>query len=378
MKSRTVVKPNFGPWSTEIGTGSQAHVGLLLKQRVHQLGTAGQSPEGVNRRTFLALAGGGIAISMLPVVTGQSIQAANDETESQNAPDGASGKIKLPGRIFIEARVGARDPIISLEPNTGEWTVIVPVDGEGPLISPDGKLMLYNRDLTIFVCSVDNPKKEKPFLLSAVQNAWTPDGKELIVTYTKKIWADRKEQRSATFRVAFDRARPPRKTPIAVPDTDYVCDWSSDGEWIVTQGAQGERKGQVFVMRLDGSDERKLTKRAGWKPRFSPNGKRVVFLDGGGLRSIHTIGIDGAQERTVLAADENFGVNGAVFSPDGKWLAVSAHNWAGEPGSIAASNEISDFRLLIVDLEGKIHKILRPQLQGNAAARVAGSFDWVE
>lgn len=378
---------NFGPWSTAIHAGSHAQLSLLLKKRFNQLETTRQAPVGISRRMFLGLTGGGIAVSVLPTLTGRAAQTESATQKEKTVPEttGNQGEPKLPGRIYVEAHIGERigenrykthrDPIISLDPNTGEWTEMTPEGADAPLVSPDGKLLLYNRYGSIFGCRVDKPKEEGVLLESAIQNAWSPDGKELIITYIKNIWADQDEQRFATFRIPFGPGLKSKKEQLSIPETDLVCDWSSDGEWIVTEGKRGERDRQIFVMRLDGSDERELTN-TGLKPRFAPDGKRVLFLDGRGPRSIRSIGIDGSQERTVLAADDKFGVNGAVYSPDGKWLAVFAHNWWGKPGTVAADNAVSDFRLLIVDLNGKIHKTLRPTSKGKETVFVSGGLDW--
>lgn len=337
-------------------------------------------------RTFLSVSGTrrpnaqtiGVAISLFLLLTSCELRAQGD--------DGGDEAI-LPGRIYAEANVREqfgndrdetrRDPIISIDPNTGEWTELTPADAKRPLLSPDGRILLYNYHLSVVGCRTDKPQDSDVIYPSAFQNAWSPDGKEVIISFVKNFWEDHRDQRFITFRVpAFDRRWRDAKKQLGVPETDLVYDWSSDGEWIVTGGEQGDRNNHIFVMRLDGTDERRLTVHSGWKPKFSPDGKKVVYLDGRDLRSIRVIDIDGTNERNVLAADETFGVNGAVFSPDGQWLAVNAHNWSKEPGRIAADNSVSDFRLLIVDLNGKIHKTLRPASKGQKTAWIHGGVDW--
>jgi Tol biopolymer transport system component len=60
--------------------------------------------------------------------------------------------------------------------------------------------------------------------------------------------------------------------------TDTMCDWSSDGEWIVFASDRGGNF-EVWLIRPDGSGLRKLIGGGGRNnhPHFSPDGKWVVF-----------------------------------------------------------------------------------------------------
>jgi WD40 repeat protein len=87
--------------------------------------------------------------------------------------------------------------------------------------------------------------------------------------------------------------------------------WAPDGQTI----AWAHDPGQIWLMRPDGREQRKLTD--GLMPRWSPNGASLVFWRDG---SIYVIGRDGTGERQVTAG------NFATWSPDGQRLAFVRGN----------------------------------------------------
>lgn len=131
---------------------------------------------------------------------------------------------------------------------------------------------------------------------------------------------------------------------------EEIHDCSPDGQWVLT----GE--GRVEIVRPDGCDGRLLTRpgEVGIRPRFSPDGLRVVYAsptpDG---ESLWIVDIDEGDRHQVLAESPVTIV--ACWSPDGSRLALKlcdcVRNDRGlltVPRDLALSNP----RVEIIDADG--------------------------
>ncbi|MBI4547862.1 MAG: PD40 domain-containing protein [Ignavibacteriae bacterium] len=169
--------------------------------------------------------------------------------------------------------------------------------------------------------------------------SWTPDGKHIVISAKGKIWkvnVNLKEatqipfnvhvKQTITEAVRFPQEVSPEKFDVKMlrwvtvsPDQKSVIynalgklwiktlpngtpkrltsdkknfEWypsfSTDGKGIVYTTWNDEEKGAVQKVRLDGSGQKKLTTRIGHyiEPKFSPDGKKIVFrrVGGDGLR----------------------------------------------------------------------------------------------
>ena len=75
---------------------------------------------------------------------------------------------------------------------------------------------------------------------------------------------------------------------------DYRPRWSPDGTRIVFQRFEGARS-YVYVMDADGGNLQRLTTRTGFQPAWSPDGTRIVFGTGIGTREeIFVMNADGS------------------------------------------------------------------------------------
>ncbi|MFM2377082.1 MAG: hypothetical protein RLZZ165_2179 [Bacteroidota bacterium] len=104
--------------------------------------------------------------------------------------------------------------------------------------------------------------------------------------------------------------------------------WSQDGKMIVFEKGGGTLElgfafGQetgIYLCNADGSDLRQLCQ-GGADPYFDATGKRVYYTTGGGQgRVFKSIGTDGKDERTHFTADH---AGDFVPSPDGRWIAFT-------------------------------------------------------
>ncbi|MFL5914853.1 MAG: TolB family protein [Gaiellaceae bacterium] len=152
--------------------------------------------------------------------------------------------------------------------------------------------------------------------------SWSPDGK-LIAFYRGELWVMRPNGTAA-------RA-------ITTVEGEYPA-WSPDGQRIAFMSAQSNAAGpdpnyDVVVVDRDGSHLRKLTNwpgEDGW-PAWSPNGKTIAFTStreagGPGRVTLYLMKADGSHKRRLI-----HGLSGAypVWSPGGHMLMFSGTRSSG-------------------------------------------------
>jgi Tol biopolymer transport system component len=128
----------------------------------------------------------------------------------------------------------------------------------------------------------------------------------------------------ATWRVNIDGTGPEE---LPVPAEDGVQDWSPDGRWLLTASERGAKNGywQLYIMRTDGTEERRITEEGNpFYARFSPGGRRVLYSDNGrGERAgIWVVDADGENARLVFRVDPAKTTASACWSPDGRRIAI--------------------------------------------------------
>ena len=121
--------------------------------------------------------------------------------------------------------------------------------------------------------------------------------------------------------------------------------FSPDGDWIVhTRSEPNAFPFDIWVMRSDGSDERRLTTEHAYdyEPSWSPDGTRIVFHSTRDLdrTSIWSMAADGSDVRPILTGDSGDGW--PSYSRDGSRLLVmrgtySAPEWCFTPSAHVVS-----------------------------------------
>jgi dipeptidyl aminopeptidase/acylaminoacyl peptidase len=78
---------------------------------------------------------------------------------------------------------------------------------------------------------------------------------------------------------------------------------------------------QIYTMNIDGSNQRQITKaeKSSSSPRWSPDGRRIAFVNEG---QIWTMRPDGGDREQVTKIST--GAGGPVWSPDGRWIAFTS------------------------------------------------------
>jgi Tol biopolymer transport system component len=307
-----------------------------------------------------------------------------------HAQDPATAKEN--GRIYVgtihhvEQPVRADSAIIAIDPETGGWQIIIEKKGGGAgddiRLSPDRRLLVFARFLDgIWKSESDGQFPFKIFdqddrsYRGMLRPVWSPDSKRIIVNkgeYIKKrfqeeVWQSQSWQMDADGRNAV-------KVPI--PDTEGVCDWSPDGQWFVTCSTR--EHGQLYLMRTDGTQERRLTEGTGnSSARFSPDGKKIVYMRRNRTEgsSIWTVDVDGTNAKNLVTEVDPSVPDGAFWSPDGKQIAVVLFDWQFKNGRKVSPNMTQGaHRIEIVDADGSNRRQI--QLKGENLYFISPMGDW--
>jgi Tol biopolymer transport system component len=127
-------------------------------------------------------------------------------------------------------------------------------------------------------------------------------------------------------------------------------DWSPDGEWIAYTLRVGAIQDNVYIMRRDGSENRKLTDNAAqdYNPRWSPDAQWIAFVStrDNGDAEIYRVRSDGSdvQRLTIRKSADVF----QEWSPDGKQIAYLSTQGNQQYVYLINSDGSDDRRLLPV------------------------------
>ena len=247
---------------------------------------------------------------------------------------------------FLSFRDDESFEIWTVDPDGSNKRPLTRQGGRDPAWSPDGRRIAYVRydtvaRTTIYVMDADGSHQRRLIRGTTSRNmaspAWSPDGQKIaFVRDTGKIgdaeiWvmdADGTHQRRLTrnavsdyapawspdgARIAFERGSvtkraiwvmnangtaPQRLTKNTM--SDLAPDWSSDGERIVFEresvGEYSLPVRHIWQMNADGSAQRKIGRREGGDPAWSPDGRRIAFVRRGDL---HVMNSDGTGDRRL-------------------------------------------------------------------------------
>ncbi len=359
----------FGPWSSALTEGLTPHLSTFWKRRLALLGSARAARPALTRRDWLKLGVGGAAACALPTL----------HLASADGPDPA--KAPTAGKIYIQANFktgeGQDDPrsgVFAVDPVTASRTRVTDFNGR-IRVSRDGRTLALigagepgadGQDIeNVGVWTLDVEGKGERHRVSKFggETSWSPDGKQLIVVkWLSK--PDDGDSRHETWRFNADGSG---ATRLPIPETDEVDDWSSDGQWLVTVSDRHPPHGsgyQLYLMRPDGSDQRRLTEGRGLNvyPRFSPDSRRVAYLhQERDKNSLWVVNIDGSGRRQVFEEVNDTPPHLFCWSPDGKSLAYTLEDWQRDENGkkYLADLEKANRRIAIMDEDGKNDRPLK-------------------
>lgn len=250
------------------------------------------------------------------------------------AAEGPQPARRYKGRIFLAIQTAPgssledepKDPyrgtaIMAVDPVTGAAERIVEKAAQ-PRLSADGRTMVYVTAQGIAVRSEGGDRR----LVQAIDPertalAISADGTEIIYSVRRSLSGNGLFSYDS-WRCTIDDGK---RTKLPVPETDQVIDWSRDGRWLLTlRWPQGGGNEQLYMMRPNGAQVRQLSQSSGLMSmsRFSPNGKRVVYMhQDRGRNALWVMDLD-SENRTRIVNYSPDWHPWASWSPDGRHLAV--------------------------------------------------------
>jgi len=241
----------------------------------------------------------------------------------------------------------------------GDAELIGPGMGIRPSILPDGSGVLIT-SFSLGVRLLD--------LVTGDTTTLVPEGLDAVYARTGHVLFG--HPAGGLFALPFDLdSRRATGSPIPVLDEVGVTgniahfDVSTNGTLVFTAGGAAlERELMVVLSPGGGMDTVRIAPQSISQPRFSPDGGRIVFNDGGGVRS---------DERQIWVYDlvrESLrqlsfdGGHRPVWSPDGAHVAYSSEGPGtdGEDLWVHASDGASDPRRLALGIDGDEHSAAWP------------------
>jgi hypothetical protein len=222
------------------------------------------------------------------------------------SPDGSTiayRSRRLPNALRVVRPDGSGDRALA-----GLWP---PAIFAGPLyaFSPDWRWVAFG-GLELLVGRPDTEERASlGGMLRWTRPSWSPEGDRLALAREDGVYVVRRD--------GSDPVRVSRRQT-----GDIV--WSPDGRWLAFSGWTGERS-ELTLAAADGSGERDLSSvlsRGGSAPKFSPDGSRLAFLTSGPGRS-HVAVLDLVAQRLQDFGPVPYLVS-LAWSPDGRTLYGSA------------------------------------------------------
>jgi TolB protein len=271
--------------------------------------------------------------SFVLVACGGEDEPASDQSSSQSSsPDGlpsAEVPSGLSGRlVFTRFDEATHTPISShiVQPDgSNETQLDLPNSQAGGSWSPQGDRLAVEAELPdgrigtaiiepdgtlIRTLRIPHPS------LNLVCFIWSPDGKRLAC----EGWNDSRPALRGIYTVrSSDGGDLTRATRSPTGKADLPGDFSSDGKQLVFKRTTEEDDGPLMLEGVAGGKPRRLSPGVFEDDgKFSPDGRSVLTSQGG---SIILVGVDG-EVRSRISKPGTYAF-GAVWSPDGEWIAFS-------------------------------------------------------
>jgi Tol biopolymer transport system component len=269
------------------------------------------SPDG-SSILFVSGAGKEREISKVDIESSEQILLTqNDQTDDSPlwSPDGL--------RIAFESQRDGNNEIYVMNADGTEQTRLTHSDASdyGPAWSPDGMLIAFtsrhDRGRDIYVVGADGANLTR-VVAGGFSPVWSPDGSRIAY----QVFAS--DGSGADIYVSNANGT----NPIRLVDKTYVgmsdptISWSPDGAYLLFI-SEIEDNREIYMMNADGANQVQLTSNSvdEYRSYWSPDGEYIAFIG----NSLWMMRYDGSEQRRLTP----FSVSYASWSPDGRRIAFT-------------------------------------------------------
>ena len=209
-----------------------------------------------------------------------------------------------------------------------------------PIYAPDGRSLVFssnrsgNIDLWRLSPETGSLKRLTEHPADDWDPAFSPDGRLLV-------WSSNRNGGFEIFVAEADGRNPRQLTRGMAAENPTV---TADGRWVIYSSGRPGMDG-VRRIRLDGTQDRRITALARGHPDVSPDGRHVVFRTQS-INGVTTLRVAGVESGAVLPAsarieaaghrtDPRITLGRARWLPDGRGVAFLALTGAGHAGLVA-------------------------------------------
>ncbi len=207
----------------------------------------------------------------------------------------------------------------------------------------------------VYVRGLHEPEPGKDLEVEAQTLSWSADGKQLAVT-------DLLQSGPKTFQCTswLVDIKTGRKSALAVPENQFITDWSPDGQSFLTteyDPTGDEPVSRLHLVRRDGSADRRLASGdAAEGGRLSPDGTRVLYEAPDPQRAgqktddrwgLFVLDVRTGKSARVDGQPLNATLMGYCWSPDGRRIAYA---WRQND---APEGQPTESHLVVADADGR-------------------------
>jgi Tol biopolymer transport system component len=198
--------------------------------------------------------------------------------------------------------------------------------GIDPVLSPDGQTVAFTRwegeTGTVWTINVDgtNERSVIGFVKQAKGPDWSPDGSQLVFNFQT---GGRTEPKTECFPIGEGKSppRPPRNA------TDFKVSFGSNGPQFCWKLPPDPHWGLRVVNLTDGKFKDVDGGTYAFRPAWDPGQAWRIISDGG--RGLLEVDVNRDYRQSIT---DEINDGSPVFSPDGRYLAVSMGQQGGGPG----------------------------------------------